>query len=839
MAKKKTKAQKIRHNLFHSSNFLNRLTPFLFIFGFAAVATTILGFSDAQGSVDITVRARGTTGSERIELRLADNSVASWNLTSSYSNYTYSHSQSVASDELKVAFTNDGRTSSGADKNVLIDYVIVNGATFQSEGDSVLSTGTYTGSSGCDDGLKRSQWLHCNGYFQYAIGDAGRLTGGSSYPIVVRAKGDTGEERIELRIKGSAVASYNLTRNFQSFTHIQSESIGNKDVRVAFVNDGRTSSNADKNVTVDYVRVNDTTFQSEDSSVLSTGTYKSGTGCAAGNKESQKLHCNGYFEYSVGNAGTIGNNPPENLPEDPPEDTPEDPPVDPLPEDEMSVRIDVQARGTTGEETIELRIRDRRVAGWDLTNSFRSYSYTSPTSVDDLDIKVVFTNDGRTASGQDKNVDVDYIKVRSTTFQSESSSVFSSGSWESSTGCAPGYKRSQTLHCGNSFFHYSIGSTGLPGGNPPIDPSPEDPPEDPPTTGQPKAGHNGNVGCRSNCRNVGFQNLDGRTNFTLENVIISNPNGKCLSVNNARNITVRNVTIENCATSRALTGGYSNPLISVFNSQNVTFENNLFRNNARRDASPHRNNLIDLRDTPDFTMRNNEIRNLNSDINSGGGSDDQGNRVLLVRGNNNHNLTVEYNSYYNPGRNLIQITGSRSQRNVSFSHNRSQGRGPWNSDFEDMINLYSASGTPDSPIRIFGNYLRDGGPSRTGTGLIVGDGGNGIATEYVIVAENVMVNPGHVGINVAGGHNFTVRDNKIVGNVDVPHWTTVGFTVNHFQYTPECKNHVITGNRVNMRNQLQGGFNDSWIPGTCNNNVRFSNNIFGDRSLTEESIWDL
>src|SRR5690625_6860705 len=88
--------------------------------------------------------------------------------------------------ELRVSFTND---ADGRD--VQVDYVIVNGTTFQAE-DQEDNTGAYDGSCG---GGSYSEMLHCNG--SIGFGNPFTSPGGDSYSITVRMSGVVGDERSE------------------------------------------------------------------------------------------------------------------------------------------------------------------------------------------------------------------------------------------------------------------------------------------------------------------------------------------------------------------------------------------------------------------------------------------------------------------------------------------------------------------------------------------------------------------------------------------------------------------------------------------------------------------
>ena len=82
-------------------------------------------------------------------------------------NYTYEGAP-LRPEDIRVRFMNDFTDPSGASRNVKIDYIKLNGVKYESEHESVLSTGTWSTGDKCATGYKKSDWLHCNGYFQYA-----------------------------------------------------------------------------------------------------------------------------------------------------------------------------------------------------------------------------------------------------------------------------------------------------------------------------------------------------------------------------------------------------------------------------------------------------------------------------------------------------------------------------------------------------------------------------------------------------------------------------------------------------------------------------------------------
>jgi len=69
---------------------------------------------------------------------------------------------------IKVSFTNDG-TINGRDRNVRVKAITLDGKTYAPDAPDVHSTGTARPSDGCTPGFRRSQWLTCDGYFEFLV----------------------------------------------------------------------------------------------------------------------------------------------------------------------------------------------------------------------------------------------------------------------------------------------------------------------------------------------------------------------------------------------------------------------------------------------------------------------------------------------------------------------------------------------------------------------------------------------------------------------------------------------------------------------------------------------
>lgn len=138
-----------------------------------------------------------------------------------------------------------------------------------------------------------------------------------------------------------------------------------------------------------------------------------------------------------------------------------------------------------------------------------------------------------------------------------------------------------------------------------------------------------------------------------------------------------------------------------------------------------------------------------------------------------------------------------------IGHNKGRG-----GDTEDIVNLHDSGGTPDEPLYVEDNHFEGvDWISQSGSGIALGDGGSA----YSIARNNVLLNPGQVGIFIAGGTNNKILDNVIYGeqrassNVGVYVWN---------QSEPACSGHEVRGNKVRWL-RADGEANAAWDQGNC------------------------
>ena len=143
-------------------------------------------------TLDISIRAAGVTGEEQMNLVVAGNVVETWTVGGDayagiFETYTVDI-DGVDIDDVRIEFTNDlFDEANGIDRNLRVDNVSVDGVVYETEAPTVFSTGTWLPGEGVTPGFDESEFLHSNGYFQFA--DTSQGTGTE---IRIAARGDEG-----------------------------------------------------------------------------------------------------------------------------------------------------------------------------------------------------------------------------------------------------------------------------------------------------------------------------------------------------------------------------------------------------------------------------------------------------------------------------------------------------------------------------------------------------------------------------------------------------------------------------------------------------------------------
>lgn len=233
-------------------------------------------------------------------------------------------------------------------------------------------------------------------------------------------------------------------------------------------------------------------------------------------------------------------------------------------------------------------------------------------------------------------------------------------------------------------------------------------------------------------------------------------------------------------------------VIGLYNCENVIIRNNKFSSSNKRG--------IYLYGCKNVTIIDNTFENVHTALTA---STSQG-------------VKFEYNDVYNLGGPLaesddtdngfatlfIQVTGAGNSISYNAVENIFGESSPG-----DLINVNQSHGTPESPIRVNGNWIRGGGPSSSGGGILLGDLGG----SYQIAEDNILVDPGQYGMGIAGGHSMTLRNNKVYAKQQ--YFTNVGFSLANWYESQIGSSHSITfeGNVVNYTNRDGVKGNSWWI----------------------------
>jgi len=256
---------------------------------------------------------------------------------------------------------------------------------------------------------------------------------------------------------------------------------------------------------------------------------------------------------------------------------------------------------------------------------------------------------------------------------------------------------------------------------------------------------------------------DGVNNQTINKLKIINPFGHCISLCNCSNI-----TIQNCKLGPSLNEG-----VYLYNCTNITITNC----------------SMDSIDSGVVADGCSGIKVLHNDVKNVQGPMPRGQMVQFgnVSGGGN---SISYNVVEN-------IDGQ------SFP--------------EDAISLYMSKGISTDPIQIIGNWIRGGGPSTSGGGIMTGDEGG----SYILVQDNILVNPGQYGITISSGDHITIKNNKIYSGKEP--FSNIGLSA-YRQYDIETTANTIMNNEVNFTNK-DGELNCLWNAGNCGDITGWDTNM--------------
>ena len=198
---------------------------------------------------NVVFSARGTSGSEQLEVRYNDQAVGQ-PITLSTGSQEYRVQVDNPTGNFKVAFINDT-----PDRDVVLDWLRVEAVQKEAE-DQEVNTASFTQQGGCGSG-SFTQDMYCAGYIDFGTFGDGTpdpeppVGGGGT--IVIRAKGSTGSELMRLQVGDQLVESWeNVSTTATDYTY---EGYSGGVIHVLFDNDNPGAVEADRNLAVDYITV--------------------------------------------------------------------------------------------------------------------------------------------------------------------------------------------------------------------------------------------------------------------------------------------------------------------------------------------------------------------------------------------------------------------------------------------------------------------------------------------------------------------------------------------------------------------------------------------------------
>ena len=249
----------------------------------------------------VQIFAAGDLGGEQFALQIDGQTVEQFTVSQDFATFDFQTQQPVTADQVRIEFLNDQfDPANGIDSNLIVDAIEIDGVRFEAESPFVFSTGTFLEADGITPGFGRGDVLNANGFFQFSN------EGGSSL-IEVSARGDVGNEQFNVIVDGQTAGTFTASTQQQSFFVGAAPGATAGDVRIEFLNDQFDPSiGLDANLTVDFINVAGQTFQTEDVSVFSTGTFLAEDGIVDGFGRGETLHTNGFLQFTDPLSDSLG-----------------------------------------------------------------------------------------------------------------------------------------------------------------------------------------------------------------------------------------------------------------------------------------------------------------------------------------------------------------------------------------------------------------------------------------------------------------------------------------------------------------------------------------------------
>ena len=268
-------------------NLLSKLTP----------RNNKANTSDSQLQIDaleprmmlstVQIFASGTQGGEQLQLQIDGNVAETFVIgvgteTLNDQTFFFETSETITADDVRIEFLNDSfNAATGADSNLIVDAIEVDGVRFETESSTVFSTGTFLNADGIQPGFRQSETLHSNGFFQYSDGDGGSF-------LTIQARGSEGGEQFRLILNGETVQTFTTTTQFQNFGFNSDRIVELSDIEIEFFGDQFDAAQGiDTNLEVNFIVIDADPFEVDAPTTFSTGTFLDADGIQPGFRQSE------------------------------------------------------------------------------------------------------------------------------------------------------------------------------------------------------------------------------------------------------------------------------------------------------------------------------------------------------------------------------------------------------------------------------------------------------------------------------------------------------------------------------------------------------------------------
>ena len=264
----------------------------------------------------VQVFAAGQMGGEEFNLQVGEQTVVSFTVTEQQQTFTFDTNETLTADDVRIEFANDlWDPANNVDRNLIVDKIVIDGVTYETENAATFSTGTWLPEDGITPGFRLSETLHSNGYFQYSNAGAtdppvdppvaqpgvisidsataaANETDGTVTITLTRTDGSDGEVSVDYTtVDGTAVSGQDFTAASGTITFADGQTTA--DIVISLIDDADveateafslTISNAVGGATLGAVVSQEISLTSDDASIPQPGVISIDSATASANE---------------------------------------------------------------------------------------------------------------------------------------------------------------------------------------------------------------------------------------------------------------------------------------------------------------------------------------------------------------------------------------------------------------------------------------------------------------------------------------------------------------------------------------------------------------------------